>query len=661
MARTIQLGTKTLLLVSAIALALLAVLIVVFTLRTTGMLENSIYREARLESERVAMLVQDTLSPALVAAETLAGIGSGYGRFPAAERRQVFSTIMRNILERSEHFFGIWNVWEPNAIDGQDARHRGTAGNTPEGRFAGYWNKTDTGLNYEACVDFEAEKENSAYYQTPLKSGLVYVTPPTVYQIAGKDTMVVSFCAPIKDGQKTVGVAGIDISMDRFQQMIAATKPFAGQAYVFLIANNGMRVAHPKKEQVGKIVGDDSPEHKTALLAAIREGKSYSLLKPSAITGTSSYQYYAPITFGSSKEPWSLCVVITMDVFQKDINNLILFTSLLSLAGMALLVLVLQIFIKKSIIRPLARISIQLNDASGYVSASAGQLATASQSLSSGASTQAAAIEETASSLEEIASHARHSAESAAQTNRVMLEEVGPTFQAISDRLGEMNVAMQNVQRTSAETAKVLKTIDEISFQTNLLALNAAVEAARAGEAGAGFAVVASEVRALAQRAATATTDTNRLVEDSVNAARTSSEAFAEVSKALSANQTLSQKVVQLVADITTMNREQSQGIEQVNRAVAEMETVVQQNAANAEETAASTEELSGQAADLKSMAGDLASLIGQQGGQTDTSRTPARALPQSRPAQARPAALPPPQDGMETVRQLDQDDLDSF
>jgi len=281
MARTIKLGTKTLLLVSAITLALLAVLIVVFTLRTTGMLENSIYREARIESERVALLIQDTIGSALVSAETLAGITSGHLRFAPVDRRQIISVIMRNMLENRPDLFGIWNVWEPNALDNRDANHRGTPGNTPDGRFAGYWNKTDTGLNYEACVDFEAEKENSAYYQTPLKTGLVYVTPPTVYQIAGKDTMVVSFCAPIKDGQKTVGVAGIDISMDRFQQMIAATKPFAGQAYVFLIANNGMRVAHPKKEQVGKIVGDDSPEHKTALLSAIKEGKSYSLLKPS--------------------------------------------------------------------------------------------------------------------------------------------------------------------------------------------------------------------------------------------------------------------------------------------------------------------------------------------------------------------------------------------
>jgi len=346
--------------------------------------------------------------------------------------------------------------------------------------------------------------------------------------------------------------------------------------------------------------------------------------------------------------------VITMDVFQKDINNLILFTSLLSLAGMALLVLVLQIFIKKSIIRPLARISIQLNDASGYVSASAGQLATASQSLSSGASTQAAAIEQTSSSLEEIASHARQSADTAEQTNHTMLNEVGPTFQAISDKLEQMNLAMQNVQRTSAETAKVLKTIDEISFQTNLLALNAAVEAARAGEAGAGFAVVASEVRALAQRAATATTDTNRLVEDSVNAAKTSSTAFAEVNKALEANETLSKKVVQLIADIATMNREQSQGIEQVNRAVADMEQVVQQNAANAEETAASTEELSGQAGDLKSMAGDLAGLIGQTEHLELAApvRGPVRQGVQHRPA---------PDPGTETVRQLDQDDLDSF
>ena len=399
------------------------------------------------------------------------------------------------------------------------------------------------------------------------------MTPPTVYhRLRASDVDGGRFCAPSMTDKDCWGRRYRHLD-GPLQQMIAPQNP-CRQAYASFDCQQRDEGCTPQKGTGRKIVGDDSPEHKTALLSAIKEGKSYSLLKPSAITGTSSYQYYAPITFGSSKEPWSLCVVITMDVFQKDINNLILFTSLLSLAGMALLVLVLQIFIKKSIIRPLARISIQLNDASGYVSASAGQLATASQSLSSGASTQAAAIEETASSLEEIASHARHSAESAAQTNRVMLEEVGPTFQAISDRLGEMNVAMQNVQRTSAETAKVLKTIDEISFQTNLLALNAAVEAARAGEAGAGFAVVASEVRALAQRAATATTDTNRLVEDSVNAARTSSEAFAEVSKALSANQTLSQKVA-AIGRHPTMNREQSQGSNR-STAVAEMETVVQ-------------------------------------------------------------------------------------
>jgi methyl-accepting chemotaxis protein len=619
MARHLKLGTKTLLLVSCITLALLASIVIVFTVRTTGILEDSIYREARIESERVALLIKNSLDSALDASETLAGIASGYSRFAQANRRQIMSNVMRSILESKVDLFGLWNIWEPNALDGMDDKFRGRPGNAPDGRFAGYWNKPETGLNNEACVDYEADKPNSAYYQIPLTTGRAFVTPPTSYQIAGKDTMVVSFCFPIKEGHKTIGVVGADFSMNTLQEMVTTSKPFGGRGYVFIIANNGTRVAHPQATQVGKVVGDDDPENKTQVLAAIKSGKPYSLLKPSVLNAAPSFHYYTPINFGVSSEPWSLCLVITMDVFQKEINELILFTTLLSLGGMILLVMLLWIFIKRAIIRPLSRISNQLKDASGYVLASAGQLATASQSLSSGASTQAAAIEETSSSLEEIASQAHASAESADNANQRLIQEAGPTFKAIADRLDEMNLAMQSVQQTSVETGKVLKTIGEISFQTNLLALNAAVEAARAGEAGAGFAVVASEVRSLAQRAALATTDTTRLVDDSAEAANRSSQSFAEVTKALTANEALAQMIVELVTEITNSNREQAQGIGQINRAVSDLEGIVQQNAANAEETAASTEELSGQAADLQAMANDLAQLVGLAAAQAST------------------------------------------
>ncbi|MCU0583737.1 MAG: methyl-accepting chemotaxis protein, partial [Syntrophales bacterium] len=138
----------------------------------------------------------------------------------------------------------------------------------------------------------------------------------------------------------------------------------------------------------------------------------------------------------------------------------------------------------------------------------------------------------------------------------------------------ELTQSMEDISKASDETSKIIKTIDEIAFQTNLLALNAAVEAARAGEAGAGFAVVANEVRNLAMRAAEAAKNTSVLIEGTVKKVREGSElvertggAFAEVSRSAA-------KVADLVAEIAAASSEQAQGIDQINKAVAEMDKV---------------------------------------------------------------------------------------
>jgi methyl-accepting chemotaxis protein len=142
---------------------------------------------------------------------------------------------------------------------------------------------------------------------------------------------------------------------------------------------------------------------------------------------------------------------------------------------------------------------------------------------------------------------------------------------------------MKDITKASEQTQKIVKSIDEIAFQTNLLALNASVEAARAGEAGAGFAVVADEVRNLALRAKDSARDSSNLIEDIVhkvkggeNLVNVTSAAFSEVTSS-------SDKVVDLTKEIATASQEQSQGIGQVNTAIAEMSTTTQQNASNAE------------------------------------------------------------------------------
>ncbi len=180
--------------------------------------------------------------------------------------------------------------------------------------------------------------------------------------------------------------------------------------------------------------------------------------------------------------------------------------------------------------------------------------------------------------------------------------------------MSRMSEAIGEIKRSSDETAKIVKTIDEIAFQTNLLALNAAVEAARAGDAGKGFAVVAEEVRNLAMRSAEAAKDTSALIEGSQKNADNGVTVTEEAAKSLREITDNIQKVAQLVGEVTAASNEQSEGIDQINTAVAQLDKVTQSSAANAEESASASEEMSGQAQELKAAVGTLVALVGGAG-----------------------------------------------
>jgi len=293
---------------------------------------------------------------------------------------------------------------------------------------------------------------------------------------------------------------------------------------------------------------------------------------------------------------------------------LILITS-----GVALLLAGLVWFvIANRLSRQLSGLAGNLGQASAQVGNSSSEVAAASQQMAAGASEQAASLEEVAASLQEMSSVTQQTAANASTTDEETAAAAGAARRSV-EAMEHLSSVIGEIKKSSDETARILKTIDEIAFQTNLLALNAAVEAARAGEAGKGFAVVAEEVRNLAQRSAEAARNTADLIESSQRSADGGVTATQQVGTILAEITGSVDKVKRLVGEVATASREQATGIDEINIAVNRLDQVTQTNAASAEESAAASQDLERQAATVKDAVVDLLRLIGGQDGRRIT------------------------------------------
>ena len=256
------------------------------------------------------------------------------------------------------------------------------------------------------------------------------------------------------------------------------------------------------------------------------------------------------------------------------------------------------------------------------IATASGQIAAGNQDLSSRTEQQASSLEETAASMEELTSTVKQNADNARQANQLAVSassvavKGGAVVAQVVNTMGAINTSSKKI-------VDIIGVIDGIAFQTNILALNAAVEAARAGEQGRGFAVVAAEVRSLAQRSAAAAKEIKTLINDSVEKVEEGSRQVAQAGQTMDEIVGSVRRVTDIMAEIEAASREQTQGIEQINQAITQMDQVTQQNAALVEEAAAAAQSLQEQATGLSQVVSVFQ--LGSEDPQLAASHSPVR------------------------------------
>ncbi len=426
-------------------------------------------------------------------------------------------------------------------------------------------------------------------------SGKLNVAEIVIGKTTGKPVTMIS--APVKDGDRIVGVLTAVLYMESFGKNYIESVKIGKQGYAFMYGPDGLMLSHPDTSLNYKFNLNES-DYGRKMLASKKGILFYKDKDVERVT------VYGPLNdLGAT-----VAVTADVDEILAPIKSVRYINVIVSL--MIVLLIGAVIYIVSSLVAgSIGKRVIGLKSAADLVGSGSKQLASVSGLLAEGASEQAASIEETSSSLEEMSSMTKHNASNANQANQLMAgtkEKVSQAGRSMSD----LTACMGEISRASEETSKIIKTIDEIAFQTNLLALNAAVEAARAGEAGAGFAVVADEVRNLAMRAAEAAKNTAGLIDGTVGKIAQGADLVDKTGKEFNEVADSVAKSGGLIGEISAACLEQAQGIEQISRAVSEMDKVVQQNSANAEELATTAEEMSSQSHQMNGFVAELKDLV---------------------------------------------------
>jgi len=549
-----------------------------------------------------------------------------------------------SVLSKTEHFdrlalqpifkakfndpkvIGFTLCLEPGEFDGKSDEYKGYPGYFSDGRFSEYWYREEGQIiRAETTIPFEQDLEESGaeWWRVPEKNKENYIYMD-LYNIEGKDVLMLSISSPIMQNGKFAGVICKDFISEFIQlEALKVQKHlFNGRANVTIYDMNGKIAADTKTpENIGESLKEVDSKNYSTILASIQQARAENYRD-------NENQYSVlPIKFDGSSSSWQIKVEVPEKIIKEDARARMWSQIIISIIATFICILLLFVLVKQ-MLNPLKNLSavssqiaegnllvdlnVERNDEIGQltgafatmihklkevvigVSTGANNMVNASQEISGtaqvlaqGANQQASSVEEVSTTIEQIAANIQQNTENAQQTEKISLD-ANQSIKQVSEGSTEALEANKNI------TNKIT-IINDIAFQTNILALNAAVEAARAGEHGKGFAVVAAEVRKLAERSKDAAEEIVALAHNSLEVTENAGKIMVETIPQI-------ESTTRLVQEITAASIEQNNGASQVNNAVQQLNNVTQQNASASEEMATSSEEMASQAEQLRDL-----------------------------------------------------------